>query len=403
MPDLVAPERAARARPEVAAYLAFLRRFELDDSAEAVVLYLAALDGRDLKGRAIRERLQLIDLDRRLRGLAPWHQDPDVKTFLRGLFSSKPVGEKHSHYDPLYLELVHAMVDACRTPTEDGRRALAGMLLRDGAGLSVSALSRLRWSDVWVGRDRVEINVTTKVGRGPARTVTHQLNARRGTTDCPVAAIRTLRPLGGGEFVFGIDGRQFDVNKLSRMLTQPEPTAPMANQVRDAALLLIGYAACLRTNEAKVLRQSDVERHDKGMVLTIAGRSRLTFIPSAPDPAYDPWTAWDRWLGLLEQRGLRAPDGHAFMPSTGSVIFDKPLHESGLNKIVHDWSDEAGLSGRHVWTSLRTGMMRTAVRNEARSYSIAAHADLVSLASVARHERRENLLGDGNVAGRLGL
>ncbi|MDO7868170.1 hypothetical protein [Nocardioides jiangxiensis] len=401
--DLVSPERADRAHVEAAAYTAFQSRFNLDDSAEAVVLYLAGLHTGDLPSRTIRDRLTYIDLDRRLRGLRPWNQDPDVKVFLKGLFSERPVGDGKTHYAPLYLELTHALVDAARTPSDDQRRGEAALMLRTRLKMTNIAICRLKWSDVWLGKDRVEITETRRMGVGEARRITHRLNSERGSATCPVAMIRVLRSVGGGEYVLGIDGRQYVANRLARLLAQPDPSAPYPAQIRDPALMLMAYGAGMRTAEASTLRQRDVERHDKGLVISIDGRKRLTFLPSAPDPAYDPALAWEDWLDVLEERGLRAPDGLAFMPSNHAVVYPKPLRSNALNRIVHDRTEEAGLDGRYVFISLRAGMIRTALRNDAKSYAIASHADLVTLGAVARHERRENLLGDGNVAGRLGL
>ena len=204
---VVAPRRAEHARLEASSFVAFCSRLDLDETAESVTLYLTSLLDQGLPVRRIRERLQLLDLDRRLRGLVAWHQDPDVRTFLRGLFANRPVGANRGHYDPLYLELVHAMVDACRAPSDDQRRALAARILRERLELTTATMARLRWSDVRLGKHRTEVDVTTKVGRGTATASTHFLNARVGHPDCPVAAIRALRPLGGGEFILGSNGK----------------------------------------------------------------------------------------------------------------------------------------------------------------------------------------------------
>ncbi|QSR33387.1 hypothetical protein CFI00_0135 [Nocardioides sp. S5] len=399
----VASGRAERAAAEASAYAAFRSRFDLGDIAEALTLYLTTLLDEGLPTRAIWERLHLLDLDRRLRGLAPWHRQPDVQTFLRGLFSDRPVGDRHSHYDPLYLELVHAMVDACRVSTPDQRRALAASIVQGRLGLSAAAMARLRWRDVQIGTHQVQIRLATKVGRGAAVAQTHSLDASFGDTRCPVAAIRSLRSLGGGEFVFGANGRSIDVNRLGRLLKSGGQDASAPAQRRDPALLLIGYAAGLRTGEALHLRQRDVDTQDRGLVVSVPGRRRLTYLPSAAAPAYDPATAWSTWLQQLETGGLRHPDGLAFHATNFSVIFEKGLAEVGLNRLVHQRAEEAGLTGRFAWTSLRTGMIRTAVRDGVRSHVIASHADLVSLGSVQRHERRETLLSDRNVAGKLGL
>jgi site-specific recombinase XerD len=203
--------------------------------------------------------------------------------------------------------------------------------------------------------------------------------------------------------VFGANGRPVDVNRLGRLLNAGNTDASAPAQRRDPALLLIGYAAGLRTGEAIHLRQRDVDTHDRGLVVSIRGRRRLTYLPSAPAPAYDPAAAWSSWLEQLEANGLRHPDGLAFHATNFSVIFEKGLAEVGVNRLVHQRAEEAGLTGRFAWTSLRSGMIRAAVRDGMSSHVIASHSDLVSLGSVQRHERRETLLGDRNVAGKLGL
>ena len=368
--------RAERVRSEAVAYEGFCSRFDLVDSAEVVMLYLTTRLSEGAASRHMRMRLQLLDTNRRMQGLDPGHQDPDVRTFLRGVFSSSPVGEKRSHYDPLYLELVHAMVDACRVPIDDQRRVLVARMLRDRMGLTNADMARLRWSDVRIGNGRLTIEITRKVGRGKAASSTGALAAEVGRATCPVAAVRALRSVDGGEFVLGERGKPIDVNRLARMLNAEGYSSPLPAQVRDPALLLLGYAAGLRTKEALRLRQSDVSTHDKGLVLSIQGRRRLTYLPSSPLRDYDPLQAWTDWIERLEAHGLRNPARLAFHATSFSVVFEKGLGEVGLNRMIHQRAEMACLSGRFAWTSLRSGMIRTAVRNEVRQHAIAAHADL---------------------------
>lgn len=394
---------AERVRAEAVAYEAFCSRFDLVDSAEAVMLYLTARLSEGAASRHIRTRLQLLDNNRRLQGLNPWRQDPDVRTFLQGVFSIDPVGEKCSHYDPLYLGLVHAMVDACRVPTDDQRRALVARMLRDRMGLTVAAMARLRWSDVRIGNDRLSIQFTRKVGRGRAALSTRELAAEAGRATCPVAAMRAMRSVDGGEFVLGARGKPIDVNRLARTLDAEGHASTLPAQVRDPALLLVGYAAGLRTKETLKLRQGDVRTHDRGLAIAIQGRRRLTYLPSSPQQDYDPSNAWTAWLERLEAHGLRDPARLAFHATNFSVVFDKGLGEVGLNRMVHQRAEMACLTGRFSWTSLRSGMIRTALQNEVQQHVIAAHADLASLKSVQRHEHRERLLSARNIAGQLGL
>ena len=95
----------------------------------------------------------------------------------------------------------------------------------------------------------------------------------------------------------------------------------------------------------------------------------MTYLPSAPDAAYDPGTAWIEWLTFMEQRGLCDPDSPAFRATNFSVAFTKGMRESGLNYMIRQRAREAGVVGRYVWTSLRSGLIRTAIRNDERAYA----------------------------------
>lgn len=400
----VTPQRAARAEAETAAFTRFRARLGLPDSTEAVLLYLASLlDDDHATGSSIRERLRLVDLARRLAGATPWLDQPDVRTFLVGLHAEKPTASRSGGYDPLYLELVYALLDAARQPTAENRRAHAAQLLRRATGCPTTTLARLTWDQVHLTTSRVTVTVDRKVGRGRAQTITHTLPARNGHPDCPVAALRLLRGACPGHLVFGGCGTVTDVHRLARALALPDPLALPPAAHRDAAMLLLGYAAGLRTHETRALRTCDVRGHDRGLVLAIPGRRRLTYVPSVSDAARDPRTAWETWLTVRDGQGFLDAEQPAFLQCSFSRVWRKPLTDAGLNYLVRQRAEQAGLSGRYVWTSLRTGMMRTALRAGHRAYSVAHHADLVSLTSVQRHEEREHLLDAHNVASQLGL
>ncbi len=83
-------------------------------------------------------------------------------------------------------------------------------------------------------------------------------------------------------------------------------------------------------------------------------------------------------------------------------MWSRPAGPARLNAVVHDRCTQAGLDGNHSFTNLPDGWIRDALRGGVPIHEVAAHADLRSLSSVNRHERREKLLTD-NVAGRLGL
>ncbi|WP_162599749.1 hypothetical protein [Nocardioides solisilvae] len=104
----------------------------------------------------------------------------------------------------------------------------------------------------------------------------------------------------------------------------------------------------------------------------------------------------------MDEQALTEPEAPAFPTCNYSVIEGRALAAQGLNRVIRARCAEAELRGRYAWTSLRSGMMRTALRQDAPAWAVAYQSDLSSLGSVERHERRENLLRR-NVAGQLGL
>lgn len=420
--DAVSRERAAAAKAARAEFNAFLGRYGLDESREAVALYLTLLASEpNGTGSRVRRRLQLLDLDRRMRGETPWLSDSQVRTLLRGMHSTAPIG-RGGGYEPLYLELVQALVDVASLLTLDQHRGVAAALLVDATDLPAAVLARMTWDDVRLTRKGATLTVTRTVGRGEPRAAVHRFRASPGDSTCVVTALRRLRSESTGRYVFGSRGSRTDQDRV-RSLTQPIVAAraggsgPLPRtvlldvlgsisnssptQVRDRAVLILGYIAALRTREATGLRQGDIEVIDRGLAITIPGRRQVTYVPRG-DAEYDPVALWQSWVERMALQGKEGADRPAFPSCNYSAITDVPLAEMGLNCVVHQRCEQAELSGHYTWTSLRAGMMRTAIRNDVRDYAVAAHADLTSLTSVQRHEHRENLLRK-NVAGRLGL
>lgn len=141
---------------------------------------------------------------------------------------------------------------------------------------------------------------------------------------------------------------------------------------------------------------------EHGLVVTVSGRRHVTSLPRHPDKRLDAVTAWDAWLACMASQGKAAQLKPAFPSCNHSVIEGDAMGAQALNLVIHRRCAQAALNGRYVWTSLRSGMIRTALRSDEREWAVAYQADLTSLGSVRRHERRENLLRD-SVAGCLGL
>lgn len=412
--DAVPPRRRMQGEREAAMFRAFCSAHGLIEGVEAVALYLTAHSDAET-GPATRRRLQRLDLVRSLGGLTPWSGDPVVRALLPGLHRERPIGpHTPGHVDPLYLELVHALVDATYVPTVHQRRAAAAIILRASTGLPSSALARLTWDQVHLTRKRVVITVDRRVGRAAPSRMSWTLKALPGDPACPVTSLLCLR---GGTYVLVGKPAVWDEARLRESL-EPyvrrgstdgalasaliEVDQGLPDRVRDRALLALGYGAALRTYEASDLRLRDVIVCEGGLVLRVAGRRSEVNLLSATDPRYDPVRAWLAWVARMDRRALAGAEAPAFPACNYSVIEGRPLAAQGLNRVIRGRCTEADLRGRYSWTSLRSGMMRTALRQDAPEWAVAYQSDLRSLGSVQRHERRENLLRR-NVAGQLGL
>jgi hypothetical protein len=173
--------------------------------------------------------------------------------------------------------------------------------------------------------------------------------------------------------------------------------------VRDSALLLVSWTAALGTDDARRLRQGDIRRVDRGLLLRVPGRAEAwTAVPAARDAAPCPAAAWDQWHDLLDRLELTGDHLPAFMQVSGSVVKHRPIAQQGLNRLVRQDCALAELRGHWAFTSLRTGFIRTAIRSGAPEHIVARQAGLSALHSVSTHARRELLVRD-NVAGRVGL
>ncbi len=399
---------------EAAGFATFCSAFGLDEGVEAISLYLAAYADAEA-GHATRRRLQYLDLDRRLSGHPPWSANPDVRALLRGLHRIRPLGpETPGHVDPLYVELVHALVDATFVPSVHQRRAAAALILHASTGLPAAVLARLTWDQVHLTRRHVVVTVSQRVGRGAPRQKSWTLEALPDDPACPVTG---LLPLRGGRYVLVDQPAVWAEAKVRRSLDpyvrngssqgalglallEVGQGAPA--RARDRALLTLGYGAALRNHEASALRLRDVIVREDGLVLRVTGRRSEVLVPSFADPRYDPVRTWLAWVARLDQQELAEPEAPAFPTCNYSVIEGRALAAQGLNRVIRARCAEAELRGRYAWTSLRSGMMRTALRQDAPAWAVAYQSDLASLGSVERHERRENLLRR-NVAGQLGL
>lgn len=124
---------------------------------------------------------------------------------------------------------------------------------------------------------------------------------------------------------------------------------------RDAALLLVGYAAALRPSELVSLDVSDIVVTEQGLALSLL-RGRVV-IPCGDDPDLSPVIAWQEWVvaaGLTTGPAFRSVDRMGRLGLTR-------LGEKAITRIVQRAADRAGLDeSRYSALSLRLGMLASA-------------------------------------------
>jgi integrase len=168
--------------------------------------------------------------------------------------------------------------------------------------------------------------------------------------------------------------------------------------VRDRALLLIGFAGAFRRSELVALNIADIERHPKGIVIHIrrsktdqVGAGRAIGIPFGSRRGSCPVTALDRWLALsriADGAIFRRVDRHGNISNCRmsgeavSLVVKARLAAAGMNP--------TGYSGH----SLRAGFVTSAALAGEATWKIRRQTGHKSATMLDRYIRDETMLGD---------
>ena len=184
--------------------------------------------------------------------------------------------------------------------------------------------------------------------------------------------------------------------------------APLGNRlidVRDRALILIGFAGALRRSELVALDVDDVAEDVDGIVLTIRrsktdqeGESEMRGLPYGSHPATCPVRAWRAWMdasGIDTGPAFRAVDRHSRMRTTR-------LSDRAVADMIKRRAATAGLDGLFAGHSLRSGFATEAYAHGTAELAIMRHGRWKS-ASVMRGYVEEGGIWNDNAAARLGL
>jgi integrase len=160
--------------------------------------------------------------------------------------------------------------------------------------------------------------------------------------------------------------------------------------IRDRALLLIGFAGAFRRSELSRIDLGSIERTDPGIVITVRrsktdqeGQSRQVAISRGRDPIC-PIKALDQWLELS---GIS--EGPVFRPVTqrGHVLPGQ-LSGDSIASIVKQRVKAIGLDPtRYSGHSLRAGFVTSAARAGTPAWQIKAQTGHASDALVGRYIR----------------
>lgn len=160
---------------------------------------------------------------------------------------------------------------------------------------------------------------------------------------------------------------------------------------RDAALLLIGWKAALRTDDLARLDLTDVVVSEEGLTVHLR-RSKtdqtgtgdaVGITATAPDDPLDAVRAWSRWRNRLASHGL-----HSGPAWRGIDRYDRRpratrLTTRSLATIIATRAAAAGLDGDIGGHSLRRGFATSALAGGASERAVQRHGRWRSPASMA--------------------
>jgi site-specific recombinase XerD len=198
-----------------------------------------------------------------------------------------------------------------------------------------------------------------------------------------------------------------DTDLLARVVA--ELREDTVADLRDRALLLVGFAGCLRRAELVGLDVADLDETPDGLAVTIrssktdqAGAGALVGITYGSHRSTCPVRAWTAWA---DAAALRDAGGPAFrgVNRHGHIGVTR-LHPGSVARIVQRRVAAAGLDpADFAGHSLRSGFATAAARAGVPDRSIMRQGRWRSAASLDSYVRAGRLFDRDNPSGRVGL
>ena len=383
-----------------------------------VMAYLAERR-RDASLSTVRGALAAISRVHFEAGFPPPRSDPAMAVFIRGLGRVAGGGSVGKPISALRISDLKVACETLDAGAHDPRRIRDRcVLLLSSAGLSSSDMSRLRWDGVRIRQKKVQVGWIDSEGVAQTRP---NLTASDGTS--PLAALvawRELVPVSNGPVFIRMDrggtvkqvplkareitrivevrGRALNADGTRRPaeiddLLQNEPS----HDLRDKAILLLGFAGAFRRKELTSLMWSDLEEAEGGLKVRLrrsktdpTGRGVIVGIPRGRVGTTCPVRAVTVWKGRAQRHGLADAERPVFVPITrGGRLGERPMKPESVTRVVESRARLAGLAGNWGGRSLRAGFISTAADLDIPLDLIARqsrHATLDNLVRYIRHE-----------------
>ncbi len=192
---------------------------------------------------------------------------------------------------------------------------------------------------------------------------------------------------------------------LILLLNQIPKRSP--RNLRDRALLLVGFAGGFRRSELVALQMSDMEAAPEGLLVRIRrskgdqeGAGETIGIPFGRNKATCPVTAFEEWVAAA---GIC--DGFVFRstaPWTGAIL-ERGLEPKRVATLIQKLAAKAGLDPKQFGGhSLRSGLATTAASSGASERSIMKQTRHKSVQQVRRYIQEGSVFQD-NAGSFLGL
>lgn len=373
-------------------------------------------------------------------GLPSPNRDPGMAMFLRGMSRIALPPKKHHPISALRItglrEVCHVINRDSLDIKEVRDRAILGLI---AAGMNGAQIARLAWDDLEMTPKVVEVTIRS-IHRTPSTTLS--LGALEGDGACPITALyewrsrtvgddplpsatvftRILRgevtpdPLTHRRVIQMLHGRRKSLGTPGHWATPEQAMRLLATyrsvDLRDRALLLIGFAGAFRRVEVTELRWGDITPRDNlGIVVhlrhsktDVTGHGRDVGIPYGKSTLTCPVKALDAWKVRVEQQhGPVTADLPVFVDvgRAGRLGTDSLVPET-LTGIVKRRASAAGLEGHWGGRSLRAGFISTAADLEIPLEKVAAQSRHASLDALALYIRRLDPFSS-NAANQVGL